>query len=102
MTKTQASALLVVVCAAIALVLVVWLVWLRSETKVYDTPEQAVTKSCHAAKLMGRYPTGHVTDIRIGWQQAGQPLGDGWAARVVHADGGYRVDKCKYLQVGHG
>ena len=72
-----------------------------STENTYDTPIDAVTPVCHAANILGRYTPTRSTTIRIGWQEKGQAEGIGWSATVVHHNGGYRVQKCKFQHVVH-
>jgi hypothetical protein len=80
--------------------LIAWLTWWNGSG--YDTPEQAVTASCHAATIMANYTPNRSTDIRIGWEERGQPAGFGWVAVVVHERGGYHVQDCRRQHVAHG
>ena len=89
------------VAVAVVVFVGVCLVVLRI-TDGYDTPEQAVTATCHAKNIFGNYTPHETTDIRVGWQREGQPAGIGWVALVVSQGFGYQVKDCKYQHVTHG
>jgi len=73
----------------------------RADTS-YETPQEAVLKSCHAVALLGNYTPTASTNIRVGWQELGDAPGFGWVAMVKSVAGGYRVSQCRYQGVAHG
>lgn len=70
----------------------------------------AVRSTCHAARIMfdgepmspgsGQHEKPGFTEI--GWQEQGQPTGEGWDALVRHLAAGFVVVNCKSRQVVHG
>jgi hypothetical protein len=73
----------------------------------YASPDDAVRSACH--------PTTIVADVREGvvwWESTSQSnqrttgpsmsTGVEWLASIKRANGGYRVDKCRFKDVPHG
>ena len=102
MTRTRTSVKVGALCLGLAVVVVSWRVWPERTVRSWATPEGAVTETCHAAKILANYTPDRQTNIRVGWQRAGQPVGVGWAALVVRVGHEFRVKQCQYLSVSHG
>jgi hypothetical protein len=67
----------------------------------YESPDAAVTATCHAVHILGDYSE-QDGRYRIGWQPGGAAPGTGWTAIVEHDGGGYEVIDCKFQGVTHG
>ncbi len=58
--------------------------------------------SCHGVGILGIYTPPSATRIRVGWQEKGQPPGEGWSASVIRMKGRYAIQDCKLQGITHG